>query len=48
MSPDRIGFGAFEPGDAEAVAALYSAIDAPACVSDVNSAEMISSQPTHS
>jgi UDPglucose 6-dehydrogenase len=41
MNPDRIVVGAFEPGDAEAVAALYSAIDAPVVRSDVNSAEMI-------
>jgi UDPglucose 6-dehydrogenase len=41
MNPDRIVVGAFEPGDAEAVAALYSAIEAPVVRSDVNSAEMI-------
>jgi len=41
MNPDRIVVGAFEPGDAEAVAALYSVIDAPVVRSDVNSAEMI-------
>jgi UDPglucose 6-dehydrogenase len=41
MNPDRIVVGAFEPDDADAVAALYSAIDAPLVRSDVNSAEMI-------
>src|SRR6058998_1539834 len=29
MSPDRIVVGAFDPSDADAVAALYSAIEAP-------------------
>src|SRR4051812_4051762 len=41
MSPDRIVVGAFEPSDADAVAALYAAIDSPVVRSDVNSAEMI-------
>jgi UDPglucose 6-dehydrogenase len=41
MHPDRIVVGAFDPDDADAVAALYSAIDAPFVSSDVNSAEMI-------
>src|SRR5438132_7722809 len=41
MKPDRIVVGSFEPDDADAVAELYSAIDAPLVQSDVNSAEMI-------
>jgi UDPglucose 6-dehydrogenase len=41
MNPDRIVVGAFETDDADAVAGLYSAIDAPVVRSDVNSAEMI-------
>jgi UDPglucose 6-dehydrogenase len=41
MHPDRIVVGAFEPEDADAVAALYADIDAPVVRSDVNSAEMI-------
>jgi UDPglucose 6-dehydrogenase len=41
MNPDRIAVGAFEEEDGEAVASLYSAIDAPIVRSDVNSAEMI-------
>src|SRR6476661_6266238 len=41
MNPDRVVIGAFEPEDGEAVAVLYSAIDAPIVQSDVNSAEMI-------
>ena len=41
MNPDRIVVGAFDPDDADAVAGLYSAIDAPFVRSDVNSAEMI-------
>ena len=41
MNPDRIVVGAFVDADAVAVAALYSAIDAPVVRSDVNSAEMI-------
>src|SRR6478672_3466068 len=41
MHPDRIVIGAFEPDDADAVAGLYDAIEAPLVRSDVNSAEMI-------
>jgi UDPglucose 6-dehydrogenase len=41
MHPDRIVIGAYEPDDADAVAGLYEAIDAPLVRSDVNSAEMI-------
>jgi UDPglucose 6-dehydrogenase len=41
MNPDRIVVGAFDPDDADAVAGLYSAINAPFVRSDVNSAEMI-------
>jgi UDPglucose 6-dehydrogenase len=41
MNPDRIVVGAFDPDDADAVAGIYSAIDAPLVRSDVNSAEMI-------
>src|SRR5256884_403410 len=41
MRPDRIVVGAFESDDGDAVAGLYSAIDAPVVRSDVNSAEMI-------
>ncbi|HTR33509.1 MAG TPA: UDP-glucose/GDP-mannose dehydrogenase family protein [Gaiellaceae bacterium] len=41
MRPDRIVVGAFEPEDADAVAALYDSIDAPMVRADVNSAEMI-------
>jgi len=41
MSPDRIVVGAFEAEDGDAVAQLYSSIDAPLVRSDVNSAEMI-------
>src|SRR2546423_4175052 len=41
MHPDRIVVGAFESDDADAVAGLYAAIDAPVVRSDVNSAEMI-------
>jgi UDPglucose 6-dehydrogenase len=41
MNPDRIVVGGFEPADADAVAGLYAAIDAPVVRSDVNSAEMI-------
>ncbi len=41
MQPDRIAIGAFDPEDAEAVASLYEALDAPIVLSDVNSAEMI-------
>src|SRR5262245_26699751 len=41
MHPDRIVVGGFEAEDADAVAGLYDAIDAPIVRSDVNSAEMI-------
>ena len=41
MAPDRIAIGAFDDEDGDAVAALYSAIDAQVVRSDVNSAEMI-------
>src|SRR2546429_1994281 len=41
IRPDRIVVGAFESDDGDAVAGLYSAIDAPVVRSDVNSAEMI-------
>jgi UDPglucose 6-dehydrogenase len=41
MHPDRIVVGAFEADDADAVASLYGAIDAPIVRCDVNSAEMI-------
>jgi UDPglucose 6-dehydrogenase len=41
MGPDRIVVGAFAAEDAEAVAGLYAAIDAPIVRTDVNSAEMI-------
>jgi UDPglucose 6-dehydrogenase len=41
MGPDRIVVGAFETDDADAVAGLYDAIDAPIVRTDVNSAEMI-------
>src|SRR3954449_11219071 len=41
MHPDRIVVGAFESDDADAVAALYTGIEAPLVRSDVNSAEMI-------
>src|SRR5258708_1480534 len=41
MNPDRVGGGAFEADDGDAVAGLYSAVDAPFVRSDVNSAEMI-------
>ncbi len=41
MQPDRIVIGAFEPEDGDAVAGLYSSIDAPIVRTDVNSAEMI-------
>jgi UDPglucose 6-dehydrogenase len=39
--PDRIVVGAFHDDDGDAVAALYSALDAPIVQCDVNSAEMI-------
>jgi UDPglucose 6-dehydrogenase len=41
MGPDRIVVGAFATDDADAVAGLYDAIDAPIVRTDVNSAEMI-------
>jgi UDPglucose 6-dehydrogenase len=41
MHPDRIAIGAFDQADGDAVAALYSSLDAPIVRSDVNSAEMI-------
>jgi UDPglucose 6-dehydrogenase len=41
MHPDRIVVGAFEPEDADAVAALHAGIDAPLVSTDVASAEMI-------
>jgi UDPglucose 6-dehydrogenase len=41
MKPDRIVVGAFAADDADAVAGLYAAIDAPIVRTDVNSAEMI-------
>jgi UDPglucose 6-dehydrogenase len=41
MGPDRIVVGAFAPEDADRVAELYDAIDAPIVRTDVNSAEMI-------
>ena len=41
MHPDRIVVGAFEPDDADAVAALYDSLDAEIVRCDVNSAEMI-------
>ena len=41
MGPDRIVVGAFAADDADAVAGLYDAIDAPIVRTDVNSAEMI-------
>src|SRR5262245_15623421 len=41
MHPDRIVIGAFAVEDGDAVAALYSGLEAPTVRSDVNSAEMI-------
>ena len=41
MDPDRIVIGAFADDDADAVAALYSSLDAPIVRCAVNSAEMI-------
>ena len=41
MNPDRIVVGAFEPSHADAVEALYGAIEAPVVHTDVASAEMI-------
>jgi UDPglucose 6-dehydrogenase len=39
--PDRIVVGAFDPADADAVAALHQGIDAPVVLTDVHSAEMV-------
>jgi UDPglucose 6-dehydrogenase len=41
MHPDRVVVGAFEPEDAEAVAALHEGLDAEIVRTDVASAEMI-------
>ena len=41
MEPDRIVVGAHEAGDADAVAALYSALDADVVKTDPTSAEML-------
>ena len=41
MEPDRVVIGAFDSADGDAVAVLYSAIEAPIVRTDVNSAEMI-------
>ncbi len=41
MKPDRIVVGARDRADADLVADLYSGLDAPVVVTDVNSAEMI-------
>ena len=41
MHPDRIAIGAFVDEDGDAVAGLYSALEAPIVRCDVNSAEMI-------
>jgi UDP-glucose 6-dehydrogenase len=41
LHPDRIVVGAFDEQDAEAVASLYTSLDAPIVRCDVNSAEMI-------
>ena len=41
MHPDRVVVGAFEPEDADAVAALYESLDTEIVRCDVNSAEMI-------
>ncbi len=41
MNPDRVVVGAFEEADGDAVAALYSGLEAPIVRCDVNSAEMI-------
>jgi UDPglucose 6-dehydrogenase len=41
LKPDRIVIGAFEDEDADAVASLYSTVDAPIVRTDVASAEMI-------
>jgi UDPglucose 6-dehydrogenase len=41
MHPDRVVVGAFEPDDAEAVAALHDGLDCEVVRTDVQSAEMI-------
>jgi UDPglucose 6-dehydrogenase len=41
MHPDRVVVGAFDPADADAVAALHEGVDAPLVLTDVASAEMI-------
>jgi len=41
MRPDRVVVGAFADADADAVAGLYTRLDAPIVRCDVNSAEMI-------
>ncbi|HUZ81248.1 MAG TPA: nucleotide sugar dehydrogenase, partial [Gaiellaceae bacterium] len=41
MKPDRIVIGAYDAADGDAVAGLYSSVDAPIVRTDVNSAEMI-------
>ncbi|MDQ1665840.1 MAG: UDPglucose 6-dehydrogenase [Actinomycetota bacterium] len=41
MAPDRVVVGGFDPADADAVAELYSKLDAPIVRTDVSSAEMI-------
>jgi UDPglucose 6-dehydrogenase len=41
LAPDRVVIGAFDSEDGDAVAALYSSVEAPIVRTDVNSAEMI-------
>jgi len=41
MRPDRVVVGAFDDADGDAVASLYSSLEAPVVRCDVNSAEMI-------
>jgi len=41
MHPDRVVVGAFRPGDAERVAALYAPLGAPVLVTSVPTAEMV-------
>jgi UDPglucose 6-dehydrogenase len=41
MHPDRVVIGAFDPADAERVAALYQKVDGPIVQMDVPSAEMV-------
>ncbi|HEX7626638.1 MAG TPA: nucleotide sugar dehydrogenase, partial [Gaiellaceae bacterium] len=41
MEPDRVVIGSYDADDGDAVAGLYSSIDAPIVRTDVNSAEMI-------